>query len=162
MSKYSTPGPWDNEPDELDWTDERTGYECRIKRHPSSGHLCGYVRIPEGNALHGLSYSAELTPALQPVMDAVMNGPIGKRGAIELMLMACGSRQVGYLFDVHGSVTFSGELQGKDGHWFGFDCAHCDDLCPGRSYLSGGVYRDVEYVQAECESLARQLHAAGA
>lgn len=161
MSKYRNPGPWDDEPDELDWTDERTGYDCRIMRHPSSGHLCGYVRVPETHALHGKEYSDELTPEQEPLMAAVMEGQIGKRGAIDVFGMALGVRRIGYLFDVHGGLTFSGELRGKEGYWFGFDCAHCDDLSPGSRYSGGELYRDMEYVKAECASLARQLHAAG-
>jgi hypothetical protein len=60
--------------------------------------------------------------------------------------------------DVHGGLTYSnaaypgGEF---DGWWFGFDCAHGGDLTP--KYPSDGVYRDFEYVKAECESLAKQL-----
>jgi hypothetical protein len=48
--------------------------------------------------------------------------------------------------------------------WFGFDCAHCDDLCPKlfgplRTRLLDGVYRDLAYVKGECASLAQQLSA---
>lgn len=50
----------------------------------------------------------------------------------------------------------------EDDHvwWFGFDCAHCDDLAPGIRYstsLMRGTYRDIEYVKAECRQLAQQL-----
>lgn len=46
--------------------------------------------------------------------------------------------------------------------WFGFDCAHCDDLSPKYASYYGasfdrGVYRDISYVRSEVESLARQL-----
>jgi hypothetical protein len=51
--------------------------------------------------------------------------------------------------------------------WFGFDCAHCDDLCPShrtpfrsifdRSSGGDGAYRTVAYVRREVESLAAQL-----
>lgn len=40
-------GPWNNEPDELNFIDEATGLECQILRIPTFGHLCGYVIIPE-------------------------------------------------------------------------------------------------------------------
>lgn len=44
--------------------------------------------------------------------------------------------------------------------WFGFDCSHCDDLSPSydRSW-NRGMYRDLQYVQKECASLAQQLAA---
>jgi len=146
------------EPDEADWSDEATGYACRIVRHPRAKHLCGYVQVPEGHPLHGLSYSADLPEALAPLADAVLHGPIGKRGAIEVFCIAAGGGKldVGGLFDVHGSITFSGDLLGRDGHWFGFDCAHSGDLSPGYDY-GDGVYRTFEYVKAECASLAKQL-----
>lgn len=50
--------------------------------------------------------------------------------------------------------------------WFGFDCSHCDDYAPkfdvdmrglGPEACQRGVYRDLAYVMAEIESLARQL-----
>lgn len=58
---------------------------------------------------------------------------------------------------------------GKPGNvwWFGFDCAHYQDLAPGLAalmdhrpdYRSGLAYRDVGYVAGEVWSLAKQLDA---
>lgn len=46
-------GPWDDEPDELEWKlDGLDGYIGLILRNPM-GALCGYVGIPTGHALHG-------------------------------------------------------------------------------------------------------------
>ena len=50
--------------------------------------------------------------------------------------------------------------------WFGFDCAHCDDLAPEmlkyRDFSRGiETYRDLAYVRHEVESLAGQLAALG-
>lgn len=153
---------WDDEPNELDWADEKTGFQCRIIRVRDSGHLCGYVRIPDGHPLHGVEYSAEMPEALKPLKDAVMECPVGKRGAIDVLCMAFGSAfRPGQLFDVHGSVTFSGELRNQTGFWYGFDCAHAGDLCPAMEARYGrdwdSVYRDMEFVKAECESLANQI-----
>lgn len=58
-----------------------------------------------------------------------------------------------HVFDVHGSLTYSGEA-GKypaegEGWWFGFDCAHSGD-----DFEFG---RPLEYVVDNCEKLARQL-----
>jgi hypothetical protein len=92
---------------------------------------------------------------------------IGKRGAIELMLLAMsggvgGARAMtpSAVFDVHGSITYSGDINNEPGTWcFGFDCSHCDDgyITPIFGYVGGGPVRSLEYVVEECESLARQL-----
>lgn len=154
--KYSEPGPWDDEPDELWWNDEKTGLACHICRN-HSGALCGYVRIPEGHPLHGVSYSADLPQALVPLKDSVMEGTVGKRGAIDVFCMAGGLFHAGNLFDVHGGVTYSGEFK-EGGFWYGFDCSHCDDLSPKYTdYGMHGEYRGIEYVKAECASLAKQI-----
>jgi hypothetical protein len=157
---YSAPGEWDNEPDELDWTDERTGYQCRIVRN-RMGNLCGYVRLPDGHPLHGVSYSDNIPERMKPLLDVVMEGPIGKRGPIQVFCAAGGVTHVDILFDVHGGLTFSGvPLGAADGFWYGFDCGHCDDLSPGMMRLlprEDEAYRNVAYVQAECASLAKQL-----
>lgn len=49
-------GPWQTEPDREEWTDEATGYPCVAVRHPSMGHWCGYVGVPDGHPLHGKGY----------------------------------------------------------------------------------------------------------
>ena len=46
------PGPWQKEPDYLEWTDEETLFHCEIKR-THMGHLCGYVHVPKGNPNYG-------------------------------------------------------------------------------------------------------------
>lgn len=160
-SKYGA-GPWADEPDSLTWDDEKTGYRCHIWRN-RMGALCGYVRVPESHPLHGVEYSADIPEAMKPLLDVVMDGPVGKRGAIQVFCAAGGVTRVDILFDVHGGITFSGEPAGADGgHWFGFDCGHAGDLSPGLPFRSafddaGDEYRDIEYVKAECASLARQL-----
>jgi hypothetical protein len=77
-------------------------------------------------------------------------------------------------FDVHGGLTYSDHCQGGICHvpdpgepdniwWLGFDCGHGGDLIPAyRSItatrgLFNGTYRNVDYVRAQCESLAEQL-----
>jgi hypothetical protein len=49
-------GPWQTEPDELDWTDAVTGLRCRILRNPRMGMLCGYVEVPPEHPLFGRHY----------------------------------------------------------------------------------------------------------
>jgi hypothetical protein len=53
-----SPGPWQDEPDRVTWTDAETGMSCRISRS-YTGALCGYVAVPPGHPLVGIS-SAEV------------------------------------------------------------------------------------------------------
>ena len=64
---------------------------------------------------------------------------------------------------VHGGLTYSGELSSCGRWWFGFDCGHTWDYLPSRAYsrFSGVTeqeYRTVEYVTDETTSLAEQLY----
>lgn len=127
--------PWRTEPNRMAWRDAETGLQCLILRS-RMGNLCGYVRVPRDHPLHGKHY---------------------RQRGIERRI------------SVHGGITFSGCLGGrrmKRGHWFGFDCAHWRDLVPGLANLFPSfardealIYRDIDYVRAECASLAAQLAA---
>lgn len=64
--------------------------------------------------------------------------------------------------DVHGGLTFSGKMYDEFDVWFfGFDCAHVDDLIPISIYFEppdkNKVYRNVSYVKSEIIKLAKQL-----
>ena len=65
--------------------------------------------------------------------------------------------------DVHGGLTYSDDsAPGKESEddlwWFGFDCGHVGDYAPAmKNFYTGGIYRDFEYVKAECISMAKQL-----
>jgi hypothetical protein len=48
--------PWEHEPDNEEWVHDLTGYKCTIWRHPTFGHLNGYVAIPKGHRCHGKHY----------------------------------------------------------------------------------------------------------
>lgn len=65
---------------------------------------------------------------------------------------------------VHGGITYGPRvLDGEEGIWIGFDCAHSGDLTPKAPLRDQhGTYRDLAYVRAECESLAEQIRAAEA
>lgn len=150
-------GPWQDEPDKMQWQDEETGLPCLIVRGPV-GALCGYVGVAEGHPWHGHEYSKPLRPA--------------EAGEDEWMVDSPESR-----IRVHGGLTFSAFCRESDDEskgichrpapgepdhvwWFGFDCAHCDDHSPLMKSLYGDdIYRNVEYVQEQCRELARQLAA---
>lgn len=151
-------GPWDKEPDRIEWRDEATGLPCLIVRGPV-GALCGYVGVPPTHPWHGISYSG---CTQRPT---------------------CGESYCEHSpgVDVHGGLTYSGRCRGSICHvpapgeednvwWFGFDCAHSGDYTPrSRDYFAAmfdghgsadDAYRTVAYVRNEVTSLASQIAAA--
>lgn len=50
--------PWEHEEQHSkEWVDADTGYVCTIWRHPTLGHLCGYVGIPKDHPCYGMDYN---------------------------------------------------------------------------------------------------------
>lgn len=153
-------GPWQHEPDKVEWVDKTTGLHCLIWRN-THGSLCGYVGVDKNHPAFGLHYD---------VSDYDMDG--GTKWWRRHV-----THRVDYKIEdiyVHGGLTFAGlltrDLVIADGlHWFGFDCAHHMDYSPvlmakekalGDDAMTiGGVYRDINYVTKEVESLAKQLAA---
>ena len=128
-------GPWDDEPDKLQWTDQATQLPCLAVRHLQNGHWCGYVGVADEHPLYNKGY------------DEVAH------------------------IEVHGGLTFSDFCQPDENEaesichipapgepervwWLGFDCAHSRD---GSPKWPEGLYRTLQFVQTECESLAAQL-----
>lgn len=156
-------GPWTDEPDELDWTDPATGYQCAIRRTPELGHLCGYVGVPESHPWHGVDYSDRdpLHPAAVSYWRRLWLALLGRdapryENEWEIRIDAKVS--------VHGGLTWAGALptEEPDGFWwFGFDCAHLNDFSPGSVWTplddSPATYKTVSYVKAEMRRLADQL-----
>ena len=151
-------GPWQQEPDKVQWQDEATGLPCLIVRN-LSGALCGYVGVAEGHPWFGIGYSDRIDRVETEERDWSAPTPDG-------------------LIEVHGGLTFSGlcnpsapedrgichkPAPGEPDHvwWFGFDCAHAWDLSPGRLTRFWSepdeVYRDITYVRRQVVSLAGQL-----
>lgn len=140
-------GPWDNEPDKVQWRDDATGLPCLIVRGPMGG-WCGYVGVPEGHPWHGKGYD---------------ECPANVHGGLTFA-SACS----------HGDqdksichVPAPGESDNV--WWLGFDCAHFMDLSPGMTAYRAvsprlrnpGTYRDSQYVMDEVRDLAAQVaHAA--
>lgn len=137
VDKSSWPrGPWDSEPDKIEWRDEATGLPCLIVRG-GMGALCGYVGVPSSHPLHGKDHD-------EP--DVEVHGGLTYADAC----------------DDHGRICHVPK-PGEDPNawWFGFDCGHCGDRSPRLDsvFSSSGVYRDIAYVRHETEQLARQLAA---
>jgi len=151
-SKLTINGPWMTEPDDEYWTDEATGLPCLILRGPV-GALNGYVGVPPGHPWHGLSC-------------------FGEDSAVRVR--------------VHGDLTYADQgppnwpsgsepsAEVDAAWWFGFDCAHYDDIAPfAFQHLTpeareraisdpkwGQTYKTFAYVRAEVTDLAAQLAAA--
>lgn len=139
-------GPWDSEPDKVQWPDITTGLPCLAVRHRSSGHWCGYVGVAVGHIAHG-----KHEDSIRIVDDESQ------------------------YIDIHGGLTFSGACremtsegvgichipapgESDDVWWFGFDCAHSGDCSPMDTInMRDGSYRTIAYVKAECKRLAAQL-----
>lgn len=154
-------GPWQAEPDKLQWTDEATGLPCLIKRGPV-GALCGYVGVPEGHPYFQVDYTDSTEREIAHHCDVPWCNPSPE-----------------HVLTVHGGITYSAVCQegdesesichipkpGEPEHvwWLGFDCAHAYDVSPlflGRlPVFEHQTYRDLAYVQAECTRLAAQLKA---
>lgn len=49
-------GEWQNEPDKIQWIDEKTGIDCLAVR-PNHGSWCGYAGVKEDDFLFGKPYS---------------------------------------------------------------------------------------------------------
>lgn len=112
------------------------GYIIKMVR----GNLCGYLALPKKHQFHGADYE-QLNPHLQ----------------------------------IHGGLTYAGPSQLKqlrlpdtpthpddDTWWLGFDCAQPGDYVPAihdfTGEQEGRIYRDINYVTQEVESLAQQIY----
>ncbi len=139
-------GPWQNEPDKIQFTDKETGLPCLIVRN-TMGALCGYVGVSKGHPYFEKPYND---------IDSI---------SVHGGLTFSDKRHEG------GGICHIVD-DGEDDNvwWLGFDCAHSYDLVPGYCTPKmkelgmtiftgkyGEVYKDVTYVKSECASLARQL-----
>lgn len=132
------PGPWQDEPDKKQWTDQETGLPCLIKRN-RAGALCGYVGVPEGHPWHGQDYT-EPEPYPEVHGGLTYAAPCTEGG------------------DEASTICHIPEPGEPDNVWWlGFDCAHSGDLCPSyeRRWFQD-TYKAMAYVENECATLAEQ------
>lgn len=131
------PGPWQDEPDRLEWRDPATKLPCMIIRN-HQGALCGYVGVPPGHKYFKEDYN---------------DVPVSVHGGLT------------YGAECSGHICHVPE-PGEPDHvwWLGFDCGHAGDISPAFTHLNLSQYgweqhyRDVEYVRAEVTQLAKQVH----
>lgn len=139
------PGPWDDEPDKVQWSHEKTGLACMIRRGPM-GNWCGYVGVDETHPYHGRGYHE-----VEEVLEV--------HGGLTYAAACDGDED-------RGICHVPGPGEPEPLWWFGFDCGHAGDLIPTmkddfpESVGPGGtpiIYRNQAFVTAEVESLALQL-----
>lgn len=140
-------GPWQNEPDKMQFSDPVTGLPCLIVRNPG-GALCGYVGVPTDHPYYGKKWSDVGANVHGGITFAAMCQP----GAED-----------------HAICHIPGPDESDQVWWLGFDCAHHMDFCPGYAAQYGALgikcfakydgeeYRDINYVKGQIYSLAQQL-----
>lgn len=154
-------GAWDFEADKLAWWDRATGLPCIIRRE-RLGNLGGYVGVPPGHPLHGLSDGA-----LPHALGIEVHG--GVRYAAACQRDEPEDRSICHverMEPIGGQRVFAGA--DGDAWWFGFRCDTALDYAPldfganRRAYEGhdkGQVYRDEAYVYRQTVQLAAQLDA---
>lgn len=139
------PGPWLDEPDKEQFTDEATGLPCLLKRN-TFGALCGYVGVSEGHPWSGREYG---------------DVPAEAHGGLTF----AGFCQEGD--EAHTICHVPGPGEPDRVYWLGFDCGHSFDISPGMEArraergrapirMPDSSYKTVAYVKAECARLAAQ------
>lgn len=138
------PGPWQDEPDRVEWRSEGTPRLAMLIVRNQGGALCGYVGVPEGHPWHGKHYRD---------VDAYCHGGLTYADPCQEGGKIC-------------HVPLPGEAETV--WWLGFDCAHYDDVSPGNAAVmekvlgrasaifSSGTYKSIGYVRDQVEALAAQ------
>jgi len=109
-------GPWQDEPDKMQWKDGTTGLACLIKRN-MTGALCGYVGVPASHPFHSRDYD------IDGVLSLDMHG-----GATYAALCSPGADPA------HGICHVPDAGEPEKLWWIGFDCGHYGDFTP--SFMS--------------------------
>ena len=125
------PGPWDHEPDSVSWI-SAVGLPCEMRRG-GLGIWCGYVG----------------TRPDHPVWKLDAESVLETHHGVTLVAL---------------SEEFPNERAMPPGFkWVGFDCGHAYDVSPGLLIMVAisRTYREVAYVQAQCEQLALQVDTLG-
>jgi len=99
-------GPWNDEPDEIVWTDDN-GYLCVMRRN-TMGVWCGYVAVDSSHPAHGI-HGEDVAGELRCNWGVTWSG-----------------------FDAPWQDSEKGI---GDRWWFGFDFCHVTDYTPGLANL---------------------------
>lgn len=119
-------------------------------------HRCGYVAVSKTSLLYEKDYNDYKFP--YELFKQTLDRPIGDLSPILVFLSILKDFKkeviaLEYICDVHGGLTYSSysetyPVAAEDVWWFGFDCAHCDDILAKCTKL---------YVRDNCFKLAKQL-----
>lgn len=152
-------GPWNQEPDQIEWMDDDTGYKCVIRRN-DFGSLCGYVAVPSTHPAHGIN-AADFGDKLYCHWGITWS-------------------------DYQDPIKNIDDDGVSDLWWFGFDCSHAYDITPALLQFMGNAglpdpfqkligmfedslpkvcnyerrvaeYRTVSYVEGQIQNLIQQL-----
>lgn len=136
-------GPWDTEPDRVDWLDPIGARPCLALRN-RLGAWCGYVGVEPEHSWYGQNpRSGRLA-----VANVIAHG----------RLTYAGSGALGPTDDLSLISHVAEPGESEDVWWLGFDCAHDTDIIP--VFLAQGIvmphtkYRTLDYVMYVCEALA--------
>lgn len=148
-------GPWQNEPDKVQWLDKATGLPCLIVRQPMSGHFCGYVGVPKGHpafgkddtdvSVHGgQNFSSKCQPHDRKQFEKWRAMMLNQKKDLAKYPRGDAAwywRTYGHLFDdfeawqkhqIASTVCHTVSPDEDDCVWWlGFDCAHSGDVTPG-------------------------------
>lgn len=145
-------GPWQNEPDKLQWQDETTGLPCLVVRNTRvTGALCGYVGVAEGHPDFEKGYDD---------VDVEVHGGL-------TFADFCHPHDT----EAEGICHLPGPGEPDHVWWLGFDCSHSGDVSPAidarmrklpfGETLYGATwqptYKALGYVKAEVTRLAAQI-----
>ena len=127
------PGPWNSEPDFIEWLDPGTGLTCQINRNVG-GALCGYVGLPSHHPDWG-AHDANREGSRLDCHGGITYGQEDVERRLWFVGFDCA-----HVFDL--SPAYEATLR----H------IHADRGAEGRDQ-----YKNIEYVKAQVESLAQQL-----
>lgn len=137
-------GPWDHEPDKIQWVDEATGFPCLVVRN-AMGSWCGYVGIGRYHRYYGVPFGQ--------AQDIDVHGGL-------TFSASCSE-------DENGVCHVVGPNEDDHVWWLGFDHAHGYDATPAHSafFRRYGIrdetefYTTVDAARDEVRDLAKQLKA---
>lgn len=115
------PGPWDGEPDKVEWVDEATGLPCLAVRG-RVGSWCGYVGVPEGHPDYEKDYNE---------VDGEYDVHGGLTFSDHCDIFSPPERSVCHVADGDDRVW-----------WLGFDCIHFNDIAPAMEAFHRRMYED--------------------
>ena len=133
------PGPWDDEPDKVQWIDAATGLHCIALR--AASHWCGYVGLPAGHPWR----DGEAPMQVEGVRAEINYGP--------------------HPCDGDGMICHDVDHD-DDVHWLGFDVASGSRepwACLGvrePAWNAERPYHDIAYVRVATMNLAKAAKAA--